>query len=214
MIKTRTIPKKCKNFLAGAFLATGLFGNTLNAQTVSGAVEVMSADKNMTLDTKLSLDVNKKVNIFARNRTTFDYELGEKKPFTLVDVSYNWKNGLGILSETQFVDNGNPDQRFGLQYFKKMDNLSLYLEGTMGKVPRANGEILAKVRYARPLNAQLEGIMQLETITDFNVRGVTFATQRCRLGLGVGKHLEFGIASDITEVPLQKKINASYTLGG
>ena len=146
MIKTRTIPKKCKNFLAGAFLATGLFGNTLNAQTVSGAVEVMSADKNMTLDTKLSLDVNKKVNIFARNRTTFDYELGEKKPFTLVDVSYNWKNGLGILSETQFVDNGNPDQRFGLQYFKKMDNLSLYLEGTMGKVPRANGEILAKVR--------------------------------------------------------------------
>ena len=205
--------KTCKKWLTSTVIATSILGNVLNAQTITGSIETIASAKNTILDSKLSLDLSKEINLFARNRTTFDYQSGQKKPFTLTDLSYNWKNGLGIVAETQFSGEGNPDPRLGVQYFKKIGSVSIYTMGTVGDTQGVNGEILARLRYSQPFTSNLEGIMQLETITDFN-RRITFATQRCRLGMGIGKKIEFGFAAEMVEIPLKKKINTNYQLGG
>ncbi|MBI2631694.1 hypothetical protein HYW75_01705 [Candidatus Pacearchaeota archaeon] len=210
----KNVSKEGKNLLTSAFLATNIFGNTLNAQTFSGSIESAASSENITFDTILSLDLSNKINFFTRNRTTFDYQSGEGKPFTLVDLSYNWNNGLGILSETQFSNNGEVDQRLGLQYFKKIGHLSIYVEGTVSAFNGLNTEALAKLRYSQPIKEKLEGIIQVETITDLNTQRITFATQRYRTGIGVGKNFEFGVAVDMTEIPLKKKVNIEHTFGG
>ena len=210
MIKQKTNFKK---IIAYAASILSLLTGNLYAEPVSGSLDTRTTDKALTTDSKLSIDIDKNVNIFARNRTTFNYNEGKNSPFSLLDLSYNWSNGLGIFSETQFNGTQNPDQRFGLQYFKGLGNFSLYAEGTAGDKTKLNGETLIKGRYAKPITTNLNAIAQIETVTDFDKTGITFATQRNKLGIGI-KNLEFGLETDLTQIPQNGKINASHATGG
>jgi len=205
---------KVRRYLSTIAAAALLAGNSLKAQEISGSIDSTTTDKALVIDTKLSLDVNKNINLFARNRTSFDYKTDSKIPFTLLNASYNFKNGLGVVGEVQFPYQMNPEPRLGLQYFKKFGNLGLYAEGTARIGNDPNGEILARLRYSHPITSKLEAIAQVEAITDFDGTGLTFATQRCKAGLAVGKNLEFGVEADVTQVPIRGKLETNHTLGG
>ena len=203
-----------KNLIASALTACSLFGTSLHAQPLMGSLDIVALDKNTVIDSKLSLDPTKNVNIFGRNRTTFDYSNGSKTPFTLVDLSYNWNNGLGIVTEVQFPDGRNPDPRLGFQYFKRLNNFSLYAEATAGNSKTLNAELVITPRYSQTLSSNLNAIAQIETLTDFDKSGLTFATQRCKLGLGIGKSLEVGLQLDATEIPHCNLKSINRTVGG
>jgi len=195
-------------------IVAGLLVTSLNAQPPSGSIEGMSTDKALTTDTKLSADITPSVNLFGRNRTTLDYSNGSKTPFTLLDLSYNWKNGFGVLLETQFPDGQNPDPRPAIQYFRSRGKFSLYAELSAGFTPQFNGEALIKLRYVKPITQKFSGIAQIETITDFNRTRLTFATQRTKAGLGIDKNLEIGLEVDSTQIPPCNASKINATLGG
>ena len=203
--------RKLRSIIASATTAFYLAGSNINAQPISGSVEAMGTSKNLTSDTKLSIDLNKRLNLFTRNRTGFNYKDNNKVHFTVIDFSYNWGNGLGVLYETQLTAEQEPNRRAGLQYFGKTKSLSLYAGGTAGIAPEQNGEITLRLRYSRPLKQNLDSVLQAETITDLDKTGITFAVQRCKAGLNANKSFEAGFELDIKEIPGK---DTQYTKGG
>ncbi|MEK6911099.1 MAG: hypothetical protein AABW82_04975 [Nanoarchaeota archaeon] len=210
---TNKIKNSVKKGIAGLALAGSLAFPSQTSAQMNGALEVLSGEKTTLTDTKLSLDLGKKVNVFGRNITSFDYESGKKNPFSLVDVSYNLSNGLGGVFETQFVKGMAPDPRLGLQFFKKKDDLSFYSIGTININGEPNFEGVAKLRYTPRINDKFNGLFQLENLANFNGEGLNFAVQRARVGLVRGNY-EFGVGANITEVNSKGKIKNDYMLGG
>ena len=175
-----------------------IIGSTLLGGSAYGqSVEMMSGNKGSTIDTKFSTELPYGTGLFFRDRIS----VGTNKNvnyFGLMDISKRIGKGLDAVAEFQFSPGMPVDSRVGIQYYKSLGDFSVYSLGTSSLSKNSNNEILVNLRYAPKLNKNLEGVINLENITNFELDKHNFSIQRARMGLKKGKY-EFGLAADLGE---------------
>jgi hypothetical protein len=198
-----------KKIITGAaILGALMFGGRANA--ASGSVEIMAGDKSTTLDLKVAGELVPRLGIFARNRTTVDYDK-QVSTFGLIDLSYNLVEGLDVVAEAQFSPQAGFVPRLGLQYFHQFGDLSTYFLSTVSLSENPDSENVASLQYKPKITEEMKLYSSLEALTNIGGEGHNFSVQRLRLGLDASG-FQFGVAGDFLEIGNEAQV--SCNVGG
>ncbi|MBT4604121.1 hypothetical protein HOC01_00640 [archaeon] len=185
-----------KKMIIGVAIA-GLigYGPVANA---GGSAELMAGQKDTTLDVKVASELAPKTNLFIRDTTTVGYD-NQVDHFGLVDLSYNLVGGLDVVVETQFIPGVGVIPRLGSQYFKEVDDLSVYALATAGlNGKEVDAEVLVNLTYVPKLSENLNLVLNAENVTNLGKDGHNFSTQFLRTGLSNGTY-EAGLGLNLAE---------------
>lgn len=164
----------------------------------TGSVELIAGDKNTTLDVRLTEQLAPRLEFFTAHQVTVDYEnnLGY---YGLVSLGCNVIDGFNVLAQAEGSLETGVKPRFGAEYFKQIDDLSLYVEvaSTIEKNPTT--ELFGIIGYRPKITDDLRFVINVENITLLSFKnGHDYSTQKFRIGLGAGK-FEFGPAVNVEE---------------
>ncbi len=192
---------------AAALAATLLFGVP---EAKADYAELMAGHNSATLDLRVGVELAPKLNLFTINRITADYD-NDVGYFGLADLSYNVVGGLDFVMETQAAPGMGVVERAGLQYFAKIDELSIFGIGTCSLQKNPTGEFALNIRYTPTLTDDVNLMFGLEDVTNVGEQGHNFSEQRLRAGVKVDKY-EFGASVDLAETG--NEADFSYNIGG
>ncbi len=201
--------KTINKIITGFAIATVLVCGT-QREAEAGSAELFVGDKSATFDTKVNIELGQRTNLFLRNRLTSEYD-NDVGYFGVADLSVNIIGGSDGVLEGQVTTESGIIPRIGLQYFKKMNDVSIYSIGTCGIKSNPDGELLFNIGYEPVIGNDLKVLANLENITNFSSQGHNFSIQRIRLGLGVDD-FGFGAAVDLNETGNKGEVN--YKFGG
>lgn len=132
---------------------------------------------------------------FNRSRAGVDYS--NITSFAVTNaISYNFKNKLGLVWATQFLQTGFVS-KLGLQYFTPFKNGSLFTWAVAGKntYQHFSGDWFILARWQPPVNKKLKWFLQNELLVSGDEKQNSFFTQRTRIGWS--KDItQFGLAAD------------------
>jgi len=204
-----TIKQKIKKTLIGAtMIASLLCGNPSEAKP-TGSAELMVGNTNNTLDLKLSSELTSKIILFSRNRISLDHE-NQVTYFGLIDLSHNIVGGLDALIELQASAPGKGIlPRFGIQYFQRINDFSLYGMTSVSLQENPDAEISIVLGYNPQLKDEVALTFNVENFTNFGEEGHNYSLQRLRAGLKI-KRFSFGPALDLNE----SADKITYNVGG
>jgi hypothetical protein len=205
--------KQIKRFLVTAALIGALSGIGPAKAT---SIEMMAGNESATIDAKIGttlVDTEEgDLNLFSRTKVRASYD-GEVSPFSLVDLSYDLPNGLGLVGEVQLAPSLGVVPRIGAQYFTSIDDFSIYALATMSVNPDPNAEFLLSLSYAPEIRDDLSLYAGLENLTSFGSNGHNFSCQDLRLGFEKG-NFSFGAAATITEIGAGEDLSVDTNVGG
>ncbi|MFA6460758.1 MAG: hypothetical protein WCV90_00695 [Candidatus Woesearchaeota archaeon] len=187
--------KSIKTLICAGLLALGV---ATSAKAAEGSLEVMCGDQTCAADLKVSGSVAPGLGIFARQTTGIDYK-NQVSPFGLVDLTYNVVDGVDVVAEGQYSPGMGFMPRAGVQYFGQFGDFSVYALATTSLKEPMYGEVVANLRYQPALTERLDGVVNVEDVTDFSKKGHDFSAQKVRVGVALDKKVEAGAAVNMSE---------------
>ncbi len=135
---------------------------------------------------------------FHRSRASVDYS--NQTAFGITNaISYNFKNGIGIVAATQFQQTGFV-AKGGVQLFRSFKNGSVFSWIVVGNntAHRFSGDWFVLARYTPKLNNQIRWFIQTEFFNTLDNQQHKSYTQRLRLGIKL-KDWQTGLGGDYTQ---------------
>jgi hypothetical protein len=124
---------------------------------------------------------------FSRNRAGVDYTNSPTAFGSTNAVSYNFKNGLGIVAAGTFL-NTSFKPKLGIQYFHQQGNFMLFTWLVADLEREGNLDLFGLFRYQPSLSEHWKVFSQLELFPVYKPStGALNLTQRLRLGLKTGR---------------------------
>jgi hypothetical protein len=119
---------------------------------------------------------------FSRNRASVDYKNSPTLFGSTNAVSYNFKNGLGIVTVASFL-NAGVTPKAGIQYYKAKGNFMFFGWLVADLEEKGNIDLFCLFRYQPKLNEKWKGLGQLELFPVYNPASHLWnITQRVRIG--------------------------------
>lgn len=147
---------------------------------------------------------------FHRSRASVDYS--NQTAFGMTNaISYNFKNGLGVVAATQFQQSGFA-AKGGLQYFAAFKNGSVFSWLVVGNntTHRFSGDWFVLARYTPKLNEKMRWFFQTEFFNTLDNQQHKSYTQRLRLGIKL-KDWQTGLGGDYTQSGIHHLIATQNT---
>lgn len=158
-------------------------------KTIAQAVEAYAGHKRAGVDLlwfknfKNSNDERTPMLFFSRNRASVDYEHSPAAFGSTNAVSYNFKNGLGIVAVGSFLNTGFIP-KMGIQYFKQKGDFMFFGWAVADVKKQGNIDIFGLFRYQPTIGEKWKGFGQLELFPVYTPSSKNWnLTQRLRLGL-------------------------------
>ncbi len=188
----------CK--MAGIALAAMLVGNlgfTQSVETYAGnnrtGIDIMWFKKTKNLQDQPTAFL-----FFSRNRASIDYENSPTVFGSTNAVSYNFKNGLGVVAVAQFLTAGITPKA-GIQYYRQKGNFMFF--GWLVADIKSKGavDLFGLFRYQPGINKHWKIFSQLEIFPVYNPKlKIWNLTQRVRLGAKYNSWAA-GLMTDLNE---------------
>lgn len=199
-----------KSFPALAFLL--FFG----CESIAQSLETYAGHKRAGVDLmwfrffKTTNDKQTPVLFFSRNRASTDYHDLPTVFGSVNAVSYNFKNGMGMVAVASFVNNGFVPKG-GIQYYKASGDF-LFFGWLVADMKNAgNIDLFGMLRYQPELRENLKLFLQLELFPVYSpLTRFWNLTQRARAGIRKASWTT-GLMADFTESgakQLQTRTNA------
>ena len=158
------------------------------SRVMAQAVEVYAGHKRAGVDLmwfknfKNQQDERTPFLFFSRNRASVDYNDAPTAFGSTNAVSYNFKNGLGIVAVGSFLNAGFTP-KMGVQYFRQRGDFMFFGWIAADWKKEGNVDVFGLFRYQPKLNDHWKGFAQLELFPVFNPSSEVWnITQRLRLG--------------------------------
>lgn len=190
------------------------FGSTANAQSVEyfAGNERTGADLMWFKNFLNKQDTKTSFLFFSRNRVSVDYHDSPGAFGSTNAISYNFNNGIGIVSVASFLNTGFTPKT-GIQYFRQK-NAWLFFGWIVSDLEKAgNADLFGMLRYQPKINDHWQVFTQLELFPVLTPSsGYWNVTQRVRLGL---KHhrLAGGFMLDLNQQGKNQWTNTHNTGG-
>jgi hypothetical protein len=191
-----------------------LFGNTVFAQTTEAYV----ANKRYGVDIMWFKFIqnfeheNTRVLFFSRNRASSDYDNTFGAFGSVNAFSYNFKNGVGIVSVGTFLNAGFTPKA-GVQYYKQKGDFMFFGWAVADIKRNGNIDVFGLFRFQPALNEKWKLFSQVELFPVYNPsNNFWFLTERARLGLKIDK-LTIGFMADFNQFGSQK-FTSQTNMGG
>ena len=194
--------------LCCAFLGLQLGTPPAQAQA-TGIVEVASGHESSTLDVRLGMELLPRILLFTRHKVTVDYE-NKLSYFGYTDLAFNLIDGLDIVFETQYLNDGL-SPRAGFEYFKAVGDFSFFTIATVLLDDKPDGELYILAGYTPALTDALKLLTELELVTNIGGDGHNFSAQGLRVGVE-WKGLSAGLAGNVDLVGVDAEF--AFNLGG
>lgn len=120
---------------------------------------------------------------FSRNRASVDYHSSPSLSGSTNAVSFNFKNGIGVVAVGSFVNSGFTPKA-GVQYYRQKGRFMFF--GWLVTDMNKNGKVdlFGLFRYQPTINASLRAFTQLEIFPVYSpATKIWNLTQRARVGL-------------------------------
>jgi hypothetical protein len=119
---------------------------------------------------------------FSRNRASTDYQNSPTAFGSTNAVSYNLKNGLGVVAVGTFLNAGFTPKA-GFQYYKAKGDFMFFGWLVADLKKQGNLDLFGLFRYQPPIHKNWKGFGQLEAFPVYNPSSKLLnLTQRIRLG--------------------------------
>lgn len=119
---------------------------------------------------------------FSRNRASIDYNHSPAAMGSTNAVSYNFKNGIGLVAVASFVNTGLIPKA-GIQYYRQSGNWMFFGWLVADLKQKGNIDLFGLFRYQPELNKNWKALMQLELFPVYLPSAETWnLTQRIRMG--------------------------------
>ena len=148
---------------------------------------------------------------FSRNRASLDYKSSPTAWGSTNALSYNFKNGLGLVAVAAFLPDGLT-AKTGLQFFRQKGAFMFFGWAVADWKKQGNIDVFGLFRYQPQLNTLLQGFAQYEFFPVYKPSaGFWNITQRLRLGIKYHTWALGGMA-DVSQTG-KNKLLSSYNLG-
>lgn len=181
-------------------LATLLFGSVAFSQSV----ELYAGDKRFGSDVmwfknfKNHQQENTPFLFFSRNRASSDYDNKLGSFGSTNAVSYNFKNGLGIVAVGSFLNSGFTPKA-GIQFVKMKGDFMFFGWSVIDLKSNPNVDVFGLFRYQTKLSEQWNLFSQAELFPIYNFKNESWnITERLRLGVKKNK-TAFGLMMDFNQ---------------
>lgn len=181
-------------------LATLLFGSVAFSQSV----ELYAGDKRFGSDVmwfknfKNHQQENTPFLFFSRNRASSDYDNKLGSFGSTNAVSYNFKNGLGIVTVGSFLNSGFTPKA-GIQFVKTKGDFMFFGWSVIDLKSNPNVDVFGLFRYQTKLSEQWNLFSQAELFPIYNFKNESWnITERLRLGVKKNKTV-FGLMMDFNQ---------------
>jgi len=182
-------------------LATLLFGSVAFSQSV----ELYAGDKRFGSDVmwfknfKNHQQENTPFLFFSRNRASSDYDNKLGSFGSTNAVSYNFKNGLGIVTVGSFLNSGFTPKA-GIQFVKTKGDFMFFGWSVIDLKSNPNVDVFGLFRYQTKLSEQWNLFSQAELFPIYNFKNESWnITERLRLGVKKNKTV-FGLMMDFNQL--------------
>ena len=119
---------------------------------------------------------------FSRNRASVDYKNSPTLFGSTNAVSYNFKNGWGIVTVASFVNSGFIPKA-GIQFNKAKGSFLFFGWLVADLKKEGNVDLFGLFRFQPKINEQWKGLLQLELFPVYNPSSTTWSlTERLRIG--------------------------------
>ena len=135
---------------------------------------------------------------FSRNRASVDYHNSPTAFGSTNAISYNFKNGFGLVAVASFLNNGFTPKS-GVQYYKQKGDFMFFGWLVADLKKEGNIDVFGMFRYQPKINDQWQWFGQLELFPVYNPNQEFWnITERVRIGL---KHQQvaFGFMADFQQ---------------
>lgn len=181
--------------------ATLLFGSV----AISQSVELYAGDKRFGADVmwfknfKNHQQENTPFLFFSRNRASSDYDNKSGSFGSTNAVSYNFKNGLGIVAVASFINSGF-SPKVGIQFVKMKGDFMFFGWLVTDLKKNGNSDLFALIRYQPTLSKNWKLFSQAELFPVYNFKNEYWnITERLRLGVKKNK-TAFGLMMDFNQL--------------
>ncbi|MCU0341557.1 MAG: hypothetical protein MUE30_16900 [Spirosomaceae bacterium] len=161
----------------------------IEGRAIAQAVEVYAGHKRAGVDLLWFKNFKNKQEertpflFFSRNRASVAYQDSPTAFGSTNAVSYNFKNGIGIVAVGSFLNAGFTP-KIGLQYFKQKGDFMFFGWAVADFEKESNIDVFALLRCTPKIKTHLNGFGQLEFFPVYNPSSEVWnITQRLRLGL-------------------------------
>lgn len=149
---------------------------------------------------------------FSRNRASVDYK-GSPSAFASTNaVSYNFKNGLGLVAAAVFLNAGFVPKA-GIQLYKQKRDFMFFGWLVADLKKNGNADLFGLFRYQPKINETWRGFLQLELFPTYHPgSGSWNLTERTRIG---GKYHRWagGLMVDLNQAG-KGQLNSTSNIGG
>jgi len=186
--KTDVAPSRIRYLFAMRILFLLVIANLMHMMAAAQMAEYYAGHKRTGVDLLWFKNFkNKKEQraaflFFSRNRASVDYEKSPTAFGSTNAVSYNFRNGLGIVAVASFL-NAGVTPKGGVQYYKAKGSFMLFGWLVYDLKPEGNIDLFGLFRYQPKINENWKGFGQLELFPVYNPSSEVWnLTQRLRLG--------------------------------
>lgn len=135
---------------------------------------------------------------FSRNRSNVDYHDSPTVLGSTNAISYNFKNGLGIVTVASFLNSGFVPKA-GFQFYKQKGDFMFFGWIVADIKKEGNIDIFGLFRYQPKINEQWNVFNQIELFPVYNPSSEFWnITQRIRLGVKY-QNVAFGLMTDLNQ---------------
>lgn len=135
---------------------------------------------------------------FSRNRASVDYHNSPTAFGSTNAISYNFKNGFGIVTVAGFLNSGFTPKA-GFQFYKQKGDFMFFGWAVADIKKEGNIDIFGLFRYQPKINEQWNFFSQLEIFPVYNPSSEFWnITQRIRLGTKY-QNIAFGLMTDLNQ---------------
>lgn len=136
--------------------------------------------------------------LFSRNRASVDYHDSPSLFGSTNAISYNFKNGIGVVGVASFLNNGFTP-KLGFQYYHQNNNLMFFGWVVADLEKHGNIDVFGMLRYQPKFNQQWSLFGQLEFFPVYNPHmEIWNITHRFRFGPKY-KYFAWGIMMDLNQ---------------
>jgi len=135
---------------------------------------------------------------FSRNRASVDYHNSPTAFGSTNAISYNFKNGFGVVTVASFLNLGFTTKA-GIQFNTQKGNFMFFGWAVAELKNKGNIDVFGLFRYQPKINEQWKFFSQLELFPVYNHSSEMWnITQRVRLGTKY-QNVAFGLMTDLNQ---------------
>lgn len=149
---------------------------------------------------------------FSRNRASVDYHNSPTAFGSTNAISYNFKNGLGIVAVASFLNSGFTSKA-GIQFNKQIRDFMFFGWVVNELKSEGNIDVFGLFRYQPKINEQWSVYSQYELFLVYHLANKFWnTTQRARLGVKY-QNIAFGLMIDLNHTRINNP-TSNENIGG